>query len=402
MISAASDPGFERIDEQRLRSGWGVKWGAVDPDVLPAWVADMDFGIAPPIRSALNQTLSDEDFGYPFWPDGDPVVRAFERRMQSLDWNPLPNRTRVYSDLIQVLQVMIEHATEPGDGIALHVPNYPPFLATIQRSGRRIIPIPARSEPEGWRFDEPDLEGRLEAGGCRMLLLVNPHNPTGRVFRRAELDEYARIAERLDLIVVSDEIHSDLVYAPHRHVPFASLSDDAAARTITTTSATKAFNLAGLRCAVAHIGSAEVAERLHQEPLDYFGQPSILSRVATCAAWNNSADWLAGLRRRLAANRDIVAEWVAESRHSVSWNRPEGTYLAWLDFTGTPIGDDPASALLEQARVLLSAGAEFSEHTHLGTASYARLNFATSEDVLRRLLARIDGVLDEAAGDARR
>jgi cystathionine beta-lyase len=402
MSSPASDSSFDSIDDVRLRGGWGVKWGAVDSDVLPAWVADMDFGIAAPIRDALARTVAADDFGYPFWPDGDPVVRAFEQRMQGHGWTPQPERTRIYTDLIQVLQVMIEHATEPGDGIAVHVPNYPPFLATIERSGRRIIPIEARQGLEGWHFDDPQLAERFEAGRCRMLLLVNPHNPTGRVFRLGELQELARVAERHDLTVLSDEIHADLVYAPHRHIPFASLSDDAAARTITTTSATKAFNIAGLRCAVAHVGSAEVAARLDQEPLDYFGQPSILSRVATCAAWNDSADWLAALRRRLGANRDIVADWVDRSPHGISWVKPEATYLAWLDFSATPIAADPASALLEHGRVLFSTGADFSENTDVGTASFARLNFATSESVLRNVLTRVDVALEGMTGDARR
>ncbi|GAA2228642.1 aminotransferase class I/II-fold pyridoxal phosphate-dependent enzyme [Herbiconiux moechotypicola] len=386
---------FDRIDEGRLRSGAGVKWGAVAPEVLPAWVADMDFGIPGAVREALSRAVAREDLGYPFWPGGDPVVLSFERRMRRFGWTPEPGRTRVFTDLIQVLQVMIEHATEPGDGVAVHVPAYPPFLAAIERSGRRIIPIAARLGARGWTFDDEGLPERLRRDSCRLLLLVNPHNPTGRVFDRHELTTLATIAADLDLVVLSDEIHADLTYGDREHIPFASVSPDAAARTITATSATKAFNIAGMRCAVAHIGPDEVRDRIEREPLDYFGQPSILSRVATCAAWDDSGPWLDGLRLRLAENRAIVADWV-ESRAGVAHVQPEATYLAWLDFGATAIGSDPAGILHRRGGVLLSEGAEFSQHTIVDTRSFARLNFATSEQVLLRALARVDAVLDGA------
>jgi cystathionine beta-lyase len=203
-------------------------------------------------------------------------------------WNPAPGQARIFTDLIQILQVMIEHATAPGDGIALHVPNYPPFLASIARARRKIVPIPMRHGERGWVFDTEDLGQRLSDAACRMLVLTNPHNPTGRVFDRGELTALAEVAEELDLVVVSDEIHAELVYSSHSHIPFASLSEDAAQRTVTATSATKAFNLAALRCAVAHIGPPSLRASLEAVPLDYFGTPSIVGRIATVAAWRDS------------------------------------------------------------------------------------------------------------------
>lgn len=365
--------------------------------MIPAWVADMDFGVPEQVVDALSRTVASEDFGYPFWPDGDPVVRAFENRMRRHGWTPRPERTRIYTDLIQVLQVMIEHSTEPGDGIAVQVPAYPPFLATIERSGRRIVPIPAHDDGTGWSFEMPDLAGHLASLRCTMLLLVNPHNPTGRVFTEPELLQIATVAEQLDLVVLSDEIHAELVYAPHRHIPFASLSADAAARTITATSATKAFNIAGLRCAVAHVGSDNVWDALEAEPLDYFGQPSILSRVATVAAWDNSDGWLAGLHARLTGNRALISDWAATSSHAIRYSPPEATYLAWLDFGAVPIRENPAELLHRVGRIYLSDGAEFSQHTNIETASFARLNFATSQSVLHQVLDRIDLTLMRSA-----
>jgi cystathionine beta-lyase len=305
------------------------------------------------------------------------------------NWQPTPGRTRTYTDLIQVLQVMIEHATKPGDAIALHVPTYPPFLAAIERSGRNIVAIESTVLDGQWQFDDEDLEQRLSTAGCRMLVLVNPQNPTGRVFSRTELDHLADVASRLDLVVLSDEIHADLVYTPNTHIPFASLSADAARRTITTTSATKAFNIAGLRCAVAHIGPDRVWDALEAEPLDYFGQPSALSRIATITAWNDGDPWLEDLRNHLTTNRDTVRAWAA-TRPELVCVTPEATYLAWIDFRDTTIAGDPAGHILTEGAVLLSAGEEFAQHTNIDTRTYARLNFATTANTLQRILDGID------------
>ncbi|BAL89784.1 putative aminotransferase [Actinoplanes missouriensis 431] len=357
------------VDIQRLRSGYGVKWGALDPGTLGAWVADMDFPVAPVIRRRLHEVT---DHGYPHWPGGDPVVAAFTSRMATRHgWTPSHDRTRVFTDLIQILQVMIETVTSPGDGIGVQLPNYPPFLASITRAGRRIVPV---SSPG-------------DLAGCRLFLLVNPHNPTGRVFPADELAAFASAAQEHDVTVLSDEIHADLVYAGHRHVPFASVSPDAAARTITATSATKAFNIAGLRCAVAHIGPAAVWDALDRFPLDYFGQPSTLGRVATVAAWREADDWLDGLMSVLTANRDQVTRWAATLPGDTGYREPEGTYLAWLRFP--ELGPDPAGVLEERARVRLGRGADFSPET----GAYVRINFATSPEILTEILTRVSRVV---------
>lgn len=387
-----ADSAFSRISPARLRSGWGVKWGSVPTDTIGAWVADMDFGIPGPVRARIVECTEREDFGYPFWRGEDPVITAFEQRMSSHHgWQPAPGRTRVFTDLIQVLQVVIEHATKPGDGIALHVPNYPPFLASIERSGRRMVPIPMLYGDSGWRFSPDNLAERLRTAGCRLMLLVNPHNPTGRVFRRDELLVLAEVAEQLDLIVLSDEIHADLVYPENKHIPFAALGDGIAQRTITATSATKAFNIAALRCAVMHVGPDSVKSTLDAAPLDYFGTPSILSRVATVAAWNESDGWLGGLMKTLEHNRTTINDWMpAGSRY----HAPESTYLAWFDLPGV---DLPAARLLREAKVMLSDGAEFSEGTTVDTSSFVRLNFATSPDTLAEILDRISRALPSPA-----
>ncbi|VTR75541.1 MalY/PatB family protein [Cellulomonas hominis] len=379
------------VDPARLRAGVGVKWGAVDTDVLPAWVADMDFAAPRVVRDEVADAVARSDLGYPFWPGGDPVVLAFEERMRARHgWDPAPGVTRVFTDVLQVLQVVVEHATAPGDGVAVLVPSYPPFLASIERAGRRVVPVPMVDDGAGWTFDADGLAGRLSDAGVRLLVLVDPHNPTGRVLTRSELRRLADVAEELDLVVLADAIHADLTYDGHEHVPFASLGPDAAARTVTTTSATKAFNIAGLRCAVAHVGDARVRRRLDAQPLDVFGTPSTLGHLATVAAWRHADQWLEQLRAVLHANRATVVAWAAD-QPGVRLHAPQATYLAWLDLAGTPLGQhDPAAELLRLGRVQLSQGAEFTQHTDVDARSFARLNFATSPEQLVQLLERVE------------
>ena len=382
---------LDPVDPARLRAGGGVKWGLAASDVLPAWVADMDLGIPPAVRERMLDVIRREELGYPYWRDGDPVVAAFERRMRDrFDWDPRPDRSRVLCDIIQAFQVVIELATRPGDGVAVHVPTYPPFLDAIAKAGRTIVPIEMAEIGGRWVFETDGLAERLRAGGCTLLALVNPHNPTGRVFDADELGVLADVARDLDLTVFSDEIHADLVYAPHRHLPFAVLSDDAAARTVTATSATKAFNIAGVRCAVAHVGSDAVWERLGRLPSAYLGAPGVLGRVATVAAWDESQDWHESLMRRLGANRDVVGEWATAHPSGLRLLVPEATYLAWIDFAGTAIAAGPAEAILDRGRVMLNAGPDFSRHTSVATTTFARLNFATDDVVLGAVLAGID------------
>ena len=381
-------------DPSRLRRGHGAKWTAVNADVIPAWVADMDLGIPEAVRRRITEILAAGDLGYPFWRGEDPAVIAFRDRMRlRYGWQPAEGRTRVMSDLIQVLQVVIEHATEPGDVIAIHVPTYPPFLASIARSNRTILPLPPTRTDGGWSFDPNTHRQLIAEANPRLLVLVNPHNPTGHVLRRDELRGLAEIAVERQIPVLADEIHAELTYRPYEHVPFASLGSEVADLTITTTSATKAFNLAGIRCALAHVGHTPTADALDRAPLDYFGTPSALSRIATVAAWRESDEWHEDLMRLLGANRRRVAEWI-DSRPELNAASPEATYLAWIDFSGSAIASDPAGHLLLEARVQLSPGKEFSQQTDVDTTAHARLNFATNTTTLDEILCRLDAAME--------
>ena len=243
----------------------------------------------------------------------------------------------------------------------------------------------------GFAWDYDELDGRLAGatrgpGRARLWILCHPQNPTGRVFGRAELEVIAELAARHDLTVVSDEIHADLVHHGNDHVPFASLGAEAAARTITVTSGSKAYNLAGLRWAILHAGPDLFHEAVAALPSHYLGTPNLLAVEATDAAWSEGAEWLAAVRRVLDDNRRRLRELLAEQLPGVVYHVPEATYLAWLDCRALGLGDDPAATFRERG-VELAAGPRFGA---VG-AGYARLNFATSPVVLEAIVGAMAG-----------
>ena len=377
-----------------LRAKQGVKWHRPGPTMLPAWVADMDFPVAPEVRRAIDKVLATGDLGYPDW-YGHPLAEDFAARMRrKYDWHPDPAHVRGVSDLIQALQVVLDLATEPGDVVAAHSPNYPPFPATFATMGREFLPIPLRPDGESWGWDHHRLEGDLAAAGPRakVLLLVNPHNPSGRAFSRDELKRLADVAEKHDLLVISDEIHADLHHDPHRHVPFAALSAETAARTVTITSATKAFNIAGTRTALAHVAPAALRARWDALPPDLLGGPTVLGVAATRAAWRDGDAWLAGLRDQLRDRLGQVEQRVARWP-GVRMRSPQAGYLAFLDFAGAGIPGDPAE-FFRRAGVELNPGPDFGP----GFETWARLNFATSKRVLGMILDRMERALTAANG----
>jgi cysteine-S-conjugate beta-lyase len=386
-------PGFDDLDIERLRAQPGIKWTTCEPDVLPAWVADMDYPLAPVVVEALRQLIENGDLGYPDWPDGSPLRPAFAARMRTRHaWAAEPDRVREHTHIIQALQIVLDLATTDGDAIAVQMPAYPPFLAALAAMRRRVLPLSWVDTPQGWRLDLSTLADAAARGQCRVLLLVNPHNPTGRVLTEAELDELAGIARRHGLLVISDEVHAELVYPPHRHTPFAALSPDAAACTVTLTSAAKAFNLAALRCAVAHYGPPALLARRDARPPDLYGGVSTLGVAATLAAWRDGDAWQADLLTVLARNRNRVVEHVAAHLPGVGHHPPEGTYLAWLDVRALRLGEPAQDRVLRRGRVRLQGGAGFGD----GADGFLRLNFATSAGLLEDILAGLGrGLYDD-------
>lgn len=377
---------FDDLDLEQLRRRPGAKWSRAGRDVLPAWLADMDFPVPLPVREVL---LRGVELGYPVWddrPDLDPLREAFTDRMARRHGVTLdPGRVRLFTELNQAVQVVLHVLTRPGDGVAVHTPTYPPFLETLRSMSRRLVPVPLVDTGSTWEFDADRFAADVAASGCRVLLLVNPHNPTGRVLTRAELTAVAEVAYRHDLVVIADEVHAELVYEPHEHIPFATLYP----RAVTLFSASKSFNLAGLRCAVAHVGDPRVGEALDAQPPFLFGEVNSLGVLGTLAAWQQGDEWLARARATLARNRALVAESLPPG---IDHHLPEATYLAWLDCRPLDLGADPTTFFADEAGVLLSPGPDF------GADGHARLNFATSGPVLTEILRRMREAVARRSG----
>jgi cystathionine beta-lyase len=246
--------------------------------------------------------------------------------------------------------------------------------------------------PDGWRFDLPRLADQLAATRCRTLLLVNPQNPTGRVFSRAELTGLAELVVERDLMVICDEVHADLSYPPHQHIPLASLAPEVAARTVTITSATKAFNLAGIRCALAHIGPERLRTALDAQPNDLFGSLNVLGVEATLAAWRDGDEWLDAVRAHLRANRDLLTGLLARRLPLIRFRPPQATYLAWLDCRELGLAVEPTKFFQDRARVRLSPGPAFGP----GGDGFVRLNFATSAAILTEIVERMASAVEDA------
>ncbi len=385
-----TDPfGLESLTVDRLRAKPGGKWARY-PGALAAWVADMDFPPAPAIVEAVRAVADAGDFGYPLWQSAhhpteaeDAFVSWSARRhgwqISAADLLPL-------ADVVQGIQLVLHTSTEPGDRVVVHTPAYPPFLSSVTKTGRELVRVPAQRDPlsaTGWAFDYDALDAELTARPARAMLLSHPHNPTGHVFDDAELRVLADVAERHDLLVISDEIHADLTFAPRVHRPMAVF---APTRTVTVTAPSKAFAMPGLRYAVAHFGSAPARAAVGALPDHLLGSVNIAGVAAAAAAWTQSDEWLAAVVALLDGNRHLVAQLLAEHLSSVVYTPPAATYLAWLDCRALGLGDDPAQTFAQRG-VRLSEGPNFGVEGH----GFARLNMATSPVVLREIVARMAG-----------
>lgn len=372
-----------------LRAKPGRKWRRFGTPYA-AWIADMDFPPSPAIVAAMETVLAEGDLGYPDWSHergGSPAVSAWAQRCEALyGWQVDTARTRELNDVVQGIQIVLHLCTEPGDGVVVHTPAYPPFLTSVENSGRRLVRVPATASPEassGWTFDHDALDARLEHEGAKVLLLCHPHNPTGHVFSDDELASLADLAERHDLLVISDEIHADLIYAPRAHRPMALFAPQ---RTVTLHAPSKAFNLASLRYAVMHIGADWVEEKIAAMPDHLFGSANLMGATAAEAAWRQGDSWLTAVLGHLDTQRHLLARLLAERLPTVGYTPPEATYLAWLDCRDLGWGDDPSAVFAERG-VKLSPGPDYG----VEGSGFARLNFATSSSVLREMVERMAG-----------
>jgi cystathionine beta-lyase len=375
---------FDSLEADDLWRSERIKWQLYGDAALPAWVADMDYPVAPQIQQALVDLVGRSDLGYHHVPLSPRLREALVSRMDArFDWQIEPRRVAPLVNVVQGLDAAVLLHSRPGEGVVVQTPIYPPFLKAVEKSGRRLVENRLLQGSERYEIDFEQLRVDIDPE-TRVFLLCNPHNPTGRVFERAELDTLAELALEHDLIVVSDEIHADLTYPGHRHIPFASLGPEIAERTLTLTSATKAFNLAGLPCAFAIFGGYRVQRPFRELPPHLLGHCGILEDAATYTAWTQGQEWQESVLAYLLANRDALLDCLNRELPEIRVLRPEATYLAWLDCRELGL-DDPQRFFLEHARVALSSGRDFGGPGE----GFVRLNFATSASILSQILERM-------------
>jgi cystathionine beta-lyase len=370
--------GFDNLPDQR--GAYSARWDKYQGrDIIPLWLADMDFRSPPAVIEALGRRVEHGVFGYPSVPP-ELVEVVLSMLLADYGWEVKPEWLVWLPGLVTALNVICRAAAGPGEEVLTAVPVYPPFLSAPKYSGRGLATVPLILAAGRWTFDFERLES-LITPRTRLFLLCNPHNPVGRVYTRDELTTLARICEKHDLIICADEIHCGLILDPDKsHVPLAVLDPAIAARTVTLMSPSKTFNLPGLGCAFAVIADEQLRRKFKQAKAGIVPGVNLLGYVAALAAYRDGSEWHAALLSYLRGNRDLVAATV-DQMPGLSMTRVEATYLAWIDTREAGI-EDPVK-FFENAGVGLADGAQF------GGPGFVRMSFACPRATLKEALARM-------------
>jgi cystathionine beta-lyase len=337
------------------------------------------------VREALLAAVSRDDTGYP---DASGLGSSFAGFAAArFGWEVDPGRVRLVADIMTGVTELLRGLTAPGDGVVINPPVYPPFFMTIRELERKVVEVPLAPAEGGWQLDLDGLEAAF-AAGARIYLLCHPHNPTGTSAGRAELEEVARLAAAHGVTVVSDEVHAPMTMPGRSHVPYLTV-EGAQATGVALASSSKAWNLAGLKCALIVTASeemhAQLERRLSKHLQHHAGHLGVLASIA---AFDDGSEWLDALVVHLDRNRSLLADLLAEQLPAVGYQQPQAGYLAWLDCRKLGLGDDPAEAFLERGRVALSSGPTFGEQGR----GFARLNFGTSTALLEESVRRMAAV----------
>lgn len=387
---AAPAPAEMVLSEAALRSRRSEKWQRLEPHILPADVGEMDFSVAEAVHASIMKRCGEGDFNY--FPQGNEALAcAFATRMRAhFDWTVDPRRVRAFGDVVQGLYASVMAFSERSDGVVVMTPTYTGLRDAVIHTGRQLLTLPLSDDGAQYTFDVEELDALMNRG-ARLLLLCHPHNPTGRVFTRAELMSIGERAVAHDMVVVSDEIHAELAFAGRAHLPFASLEPEIAARTVTLTSASKSFNLPGLRCALAYFGSSALQRQFERRlPPALLGDPAPLGVDATIAAWSEGQAWLDMVKRHLAGCRDYLASALRTRLPEIRWHPPDATYFAWLDCEALKLDVPAARFFHDAAHIALSPGEAFDPQA----PQFVRMNFATSHALLEQILERMVRALE--------
>ncbi len=371
---------FELSDLQTHRS---EKWREFPADVLPLPVAEMDFPVAAPIRNLLMEMVSRSDLGY-LGPIPEVALGFESFAKKRWGWAADPNQVHIATDVGVGVVEVLRLFTVPGDRVLINTPVYHNFNTWIQETRLEKVDVPFVQEDDGWKLDLAAVEDAYRSG-VKAHLICNPHNPIGYVYSKSELMKIAELAREYSVIVISDEIHGPLIYSESTFIPFLSLGPVAEEVGIVVTAASKAWNIAGLKCAIVVSQSAKMDALLKKLPIATHYRASLLGGFATAIAFSEGEEWLEGVLKTLDFNRYFLRDLLAKKIPEVRYRVPNCTYLAWLDFEALDLGRNPSEILLNRGRVALSPGKAFSSKT----TSFVRLNFATSPEILTEAVDRM-------------
>jgi cystathionine beta-lyase len=375
-----------------------IKWKKYERDVLPMWVADMDFPVAEPILQSLQRLVAHGVFGYPNYGHPEPgtitdLQQVLVERMQACyNWQVKPEELLFLPGVIVGLNLTCLALAEPGGGVLIQTPVYPPFFSTARHAGMVLQEAALVRQPDG--YYEVDWEA-FEAAftdKTRVFILCNPHNPVGRVFRKDELEHMAEICLRRGVVMCSDEIHCDLVFNGYKHIPLASLDPEIARKTVTLMSPTKTFNIAGLQCSFAIVQDEALRKVLVGAMRGLVMWVNLMGMNAALAAYRGGQEWLEQVLSYLEMNRDYLDDYVRLQLPGVEMVKPEGTYLAWLDCHKSGIQGNPYQFFLNEARVGFNDGVTFGKDGE----GFVRMNFACTRQVLTQALQRMQTALEKA------
>jgi cysteine-S-conjugate beta-lyase len=382
------DPILGDCSLANLRARTSHKWRTYPPDVLPAFVAEMDFDPAAEIKDAIRAAVAAGDLGYPHKGDLGEAFAYFAG--DRLGWSPDPELVFAIPDVMTGITEVIQALVRPGGGIVINPPVYSPFFFRTQLAGRRIVEAPLAVDRDGsYDLDLDALDHALRLPGTGAYLLCNPHNPVGRVWTREQLIAIAELTDRRGVPLLVDEIHAPLVLPGARHVPFHTIDHPAARGAIVFTSASKGWNIPGLKCGIAVAGDGEGAAILTQRWDALLA--SHLGVHASIAALRGAWTWLDAAVAQIDDNARLLAVLLAEHLPAVRYQRPQASFLAWLDCRDLGLGHDPAATFLTAGRVALSPGQDFGVQGN----GFARLNIGTSPELVteavRRMAAAVAG-----------
>jgi cystathionine beta-lyase len=359
-------------------------------DVIPLWVADMDLAISEEIQNDLKKRLEHPVFGYTYQ-DSDFLEAIVNWQKKRNNWEISARSVTAISGVLPAIAMSIKAFTEVGDKIMIQTPVYPPFFDLVQKSERVLIKNPLIEKEGNYFIDFADMEKSF-AEGVKMIIIANPHNPVGKVFTKDELVQLTDLCVKYNVMILSDEIHSDLIMGEKPHIPVASISKEASALTITCMSPTKSFNIAGLSVAYTIIENRDLRKAYRYSVNSmHLNMVNTLGTEALISAYTKGEPWLEELVPYIKSNIEFVSEFLKNKVPQVSTSKNEGTYLVWLDFRKLKMtNSELKSFLIEKAKLGLNQGIDFGEEG----SGFARLNAATSRVILEKAMNQLKEAVD--------